>query len=275
MRSRNLCDIANYGFLNNYRVSIIQVKIVSSLPVSAFGHIDNLMMNCLRIDENGSFIYKGALVVATEKKKEVKKWLFSHFSRFITTVALPQLVGTGSFEEPGLGWILHRLAPGLVYQPLLRQCFVDGGLARGNQEKAFEHVGDAPGAILRVRFLDVDDTMLDLWFNGRRSAWPGLRCQPFDPAPPIGVGPAPDRVLADAELRADQCSAVALLQEELDDPEAELDGVGPRPGTFPISSGFPFFLFLFHRVISFLCNWFLHPGLSPYFFNLDVPLTGD
>ena len=32
-------------------------------------------------------------------------------------VALPQLVGTGPFEEPGLGWILHRLAPGFVDQP--------------------------------------------------------------------------------------------------------------------------------------------------------------
>jgi hypothetical protein len=33
-------------------------------------------------------------------------------------------------------------------------------------------------------------------------------------------------VLADAELLTDQGRAVALLQEKLDDPEAELDGVG-------------------------------------------------
>jgi hypothetical protein len=39
-------------------------------------------------------------------------------------VALPQLVGTGPFEEPGLGWILYRLAFGLVYQPLLGQGFM-------------------------------------------------------------------------------------------------------------------------------------------------------
>ncbi len=34
-------------------------------------------------------------------------------------VALPQLVGTGPFEKPGLGGILQRLALGLVYQPLV------------------------------------------------------------------------------------------------------------------------------------------------------------
>ena len=49
-------ESTTYCFLNNCKVLIIQVKIVSSLPVSAFGHIDNLMMNRLRIDENGSFI---------------------------------------------------------------------------------------------------------------------------------------------------------------------------------------------------------------------------
>jgi hypothetical protein len=41
-------------------------------------------------------------------------------------IALPQLVGTGAFEEPGLGWILFRLAFGLVYQPLFRKRFVYG-----------------------------------------------------------------------------------------------------------------------------------------------------
>jgi hypothetical protein len=35
-------------------------------------------------------------------------------------VALPQLVGTGSFEKPGFGGIFLRLSLGLVDQPLLR-----------------------------------------------------------------------------------------------------------------------------------------------------------
>ena len=58
------------------------------MPVTASYRIDNLMMNRLRIDENGSLTLKGVLLVATEKKKEAKKWLFSHFSRFITTKAI-------------------------------------------------------------------------------------------------------------------------------------------------------------------------------------------
>lgn len=49
-------------------------------------------------------------------------------------VALPQMVGTGPFEEPGLGWIPHRLALGLVYQPLLGQRFMHSRLTGGNQE---------------------------------------------------------------------------------------------------------------------------------------------
>jgi hypothetical protein len=150
---------------------------------------------------------------------------------------------------------------------------VDGGLAGGNQEKALEDVGDAPGAIFRVRLLHGNHTFPDLWFYGRLAARPELRRQSFDTAISIGTDPPLDGVLADAELLTDQGRAVALLQEELDDPEAELDGVGPRPGTFPTLSGFPFFLF--HRVISFLCNWFLHSGVSPHFFSFAVPLTGD
>ena len=41
-------------------------------------------------------------------------------------IALPQLVGTGSFEEPGFGWILYRLALGLVYKPFLGQRLMYG-----------------------------------------------------------------------------------------------------------------------------------------------------
>ncbi|BBO72987.1 hypothetical protein DSCW_21570 [Desulfosarcina widdelii] len=106
---------------------------------------------------------------------------------------------------------------------------MDGALAGGNQEKPFENVGDAPGTVLRMRLLDGDRPFLDLWRYGRLAARPRLRRQPFDTALPVGGNPALDRVFADAELRADQCGTVAFLQEELDDPEAELDGVGQRP----------------------------------------------
>ena len=40
-------------------------------------------------------------------------------------VALPQLVGTGAFEEPGFGRVLDRFAPGFVDQSIFVQGFVD------------------------------------------------------------------------------------------------------------------------------------------------------
>jgi hypothetical protein len=92
---------------------------------------------------------------------------------------------------------------------------MDGGLAGGNQEKPFENVGDAPGAILRVCLLYCNHTFLDLWFCGRLAARPKFWCQPFDTTSPIGTVPAPDRVVADAELLTDQGDAVAFLQKEL------------------------------------------------------------
>jgi hypothetical protein len=130
---------------------------------------------------------------------------------------------------------------------------VDGGLAGGNQEKAFEDLGDAPGAIFRVGLLDGYRPFPDLWCYGRPATRTGLRRQPFDPALPVGGNPTQDRVLADAELRADQGGTVAFLQKELHDPEAELDRVGPGSPPFPSATCVLRF-FLCHRVISFLCN---------------------
>lgn len=68
-------------------------------------------------------------------------------------VTLPQLVGTGAFEKPGLGWILYRLALGLGYQPLLRQRFVYSRLTRSNKEKSFEDIGNPTRTVFRVGFL--------------------------------------------------------------------------------------------------------------------------
>jgi hypothetical protein len=81
---------------------------------------------------------------------------------------------------------------------------VDGALAGGNHEKPFENVGDAPGTVLWMGLLDGDDTLLDFWSYGRLAARPRLRRQPFDTASTVCSNPAPDGVLADAELLADQ-----------------------------------------------------------------------
>jgi hypothetical protein len=120
---------------------------------------------------------------------------------------------------------------------------MDGGLAGRNQEKTFENVGDAPGTILRVRLLHGNHSFLDLGFYTRLAARPRFWCQPVDTTSPIGTDPAPDRVVADAELLTDQGDAVAFLQKELYDPEAELDWVGPRPGT--VSYPLPLSVFSF------------------------------
>ena len=68
-------------------------------------------------------------------------------------VALPQLVGAGPFEEPRLGWILHRLASRRVHQPLLGQRFMDRGLTRGNQKKSFEDIGNPSWTVFRMSLL--------------------------------------------------------------------------------------------------------------------------
>jgi hypothetical protein len=80
---------------------------------------------------------------------------------------------------------------------------VDSTLVGGNQEKPFEHLGDAPGAILRMGLLDGDHTVLDLWLYGRLAARPRLWCQSLDTATPVCKHPAPDRMLTDAELLTD------------------------------------------------------------------------
>jgi hypothetical protein len=85
---------------------------------------------------------------------------------------------------------------------------MNGGLAGRNQEKTFENVGDAPGTILRVRLLHCNHSFLDLGFYTRLTARPRFWCQPFDTTSPIGSDPAPDRVVADAELLTDQGDAV-------------------------------------------------------------------
>jgi hypothetical protein len=50
-------------------------------------------------------------------------------------------------------------------------------------------------------------------------------------------------VVADAELLTDQGDAVTFLQKELDDPEAELDWVGPASGN--VSYPLPLSVFSF------------------------------
>ena len=68
------------------------------------------------------------------------------------------------------------------------------------------------------------------WYVGF-TAGARLGRQPIDSPLPICINPSADRLMADAELFADQRGALAFLQKQLNDPESELDRVGPGPGT--------------------------------------------
>ena len=151
---------------------------------------------------------------------------------------------------------------------------MDRRLTGGDQEKPLEDVGDAPRPVFRVGLLHRHHLPAHLGGHGGYTAGMRPRGQPIDASLPVGGDPTLDRMLADAELFADQPGAVPLLQEQLDDPQAELDGVGAGPeATLPPRGSL--LLFGWHGFHSFLCNWFLHSGVSPHFFNSAVPLTGD
>jgi hypothetical protein len=129
-------------------------------------------------------------------------------------VALPQLVWTRAFEEPGLGGILLRFALGLVDQPLLRQRFVYGRGAGSNQEKSFEHIGNPSRAIFRIRCFHRYHSLPDFGRHPGISSRARLGFQPLQPTPSVSVHPAANRMRADTELFGKQRRAVLFFQEQ-------------------------------------------------------------
>jgi len=172
-------------------------------------------------------------------------------------VALPQLVGTGSFEKPRLGWISRRFALGLFHKPLLGQGLVDGGLAGGDQKKPLEHVGDPARPVLRMNLLEVNHPLPNFLRYLSLTAGVSLRFQTLGSTQSVGPYPALDRMAADPELLTKQGAAVALLQKKSNHPQPELDGIGQGPAG-SLGPACNAFLFLFHGLHSSLCNWFLH-----------------
>ena len=157
-------------------------------------------------------------------------------------VALPQLVGTGTLEEPGLGRVPNRLTFPLVHQPLFGQGLVDRALAGGDQEKPFEYVGDTSGTVLRMRLLHRHHLLPDAGGNPGFATAAGLDLQPLGAPLPIRPDPAADGGPADADLVGEQAGAVTLLKEELDHPQSKIDRVSPGPRPFLPPGGM---LFLF------------------------------
>jgi hypothetical protein len=185
-------------------------------------------------------------------------------------VALPQLIGTGSFEKPWLGRIFPRLAFGLFHQPLGGQSLVDGGLAGGDQKKTLEHIGDPARTVLRMSLLELHNPLTHLLRHTRASADPPLRFKTLDSAKPVGPHPALNRMPTDSKLLAKQDLAVTLLQVKSNHSQPEFNGIGQGSGGSFDPEGTAL-LSLFHGCHSSLCNWFLHSGVSPHSLNLAVP----
>jgi hypothetical protein len=108
-------------------------------------------------------------------------------------VALPQLVGTGSFEESGFGRILLWLALYLVDQPLVRQRSMNRRWAGSHQEKSFEDIGNPARAVIRVGLFNSHHSFLN--FGGHPGVDPGsrLNLQTVDASLSIGPDPSVDR----------------------------------------------------------------------------------
>ena len=129
-------------------------------------------------------------------------------------VALPQLVGTGAFEEPGLGRIFDRFAPGLVYQPLLGQGAMNRRGTGPDQEKSLEDIGYPTRTVFRVIRFDNDHPLVNFRRDVGFTNTVRLRLQAFNALLPIQPNPALDGRAADAELLGKQHRAVAFFQKQ-------------------------------------------------------------
>jgi hypothetical protein len=184
-------------------------------------------------------------------------------------VALPQLVGTRSLEKTRLGWVLDRLAPRLFRQPFAGKCLVHGRCADTHQEKPLENVADSPRSVFGMGGFQIHDPLLDLSSYPCLAADMAFDLQPFGTQLPVGFDPALDRLHTDPELLTQQGGTVTLLQEKPHHSQPKLERVGPGPETLLRTNraGLPFCL---HGIHSFLCNWFLHSGVSPNFLGSAV-----
>jgi hypothetical protein len=189
-------------------------------------------------------------------------------------VALPQLVGTRSLEKSRLGRVFLGLGLRLVHQTLFGKRLMNRRGTGGHQEKTLENIGDPARPVLRVVLPDLHHLLPDFGRHPFLAAEAPLGFHRLDPAQPVGPHPALNRMGADAKLLLKQGGAVTLLQEKPDHAQPELDRVGQGP-VDPLGPSCAVFLFLFHGLHSFLCNWFLHSGVSPHFLKSALPLTGD
>jgi hypothetical protein len=76
-------------------------------------------------------------------------------------VGLPHLIGRGSLEEPGLGWVALCFDPYFGDEPLAVQSFSDGfGTARKHQNSS-QPLADLFNPEARMRLFKFDDPLFD------------------------------------------------------------------------------------------------------------------
>jgi len=145
-------------------------------------------------------------------------------------VALPQLVGTRSFEKPRFGRIFCRLWSTFFHQPFVVQGFVHGGRAGGDQKKPLQNIGDPSRAILRMLGFDLHHPLPDLPWHPGFAACRTLRLKAFNTPQPVSLDPSLNRMGADSELFSKQACAVLLLQVKPNQAQAKFHRVGQGAG---------------------------------------------
>jgi len=148
-------------------------------------------------------------------------------------VALPHLIGSRALKEPRLGWILHRLAPGLLHESLLMQHPPHRLATDRQQQPPPQHLRDLLHAQRRLLLLQGRDLLAHggaqacplrpLCRNhARRVPQPGLAFAAITPHP------LRQRAGANPQFADDQGRRKAFFQPQLDRFQTQLERIdGP------------------------------------------------
>jgi hypothetical protein len=140
-------------------------------------------------------------------------------------VALPHLVGRGSFEKPGLFRVLLGLGFFLRDEPLAGKGSLNAAGAGGNHKPAFQDIGDPARPEAGVALSDCHDSVSDVVRHLARPRLCRLVVKPLFALLPKGLAPAVYRRLADIKLLGEQEGRVAVFDVQPCHPKPKLEGV--------------------------------------------------